>query len=81
MLNLKLPEQRRKLYIEIALRRCRPGSGSSREFLNFFPDAVEDFSGGDNEARAVALYTCCCSTELEAPCLSNSVQNMGNALF
>ncbi|MEG5000617.1 hypothetical protein [Microcoleus sp. B4-D4] len=33
MLNLKLPEQRRKLYIEIALRRCRPGSGSSREFL------------------------------------------------
>ncbi len=33
MLNLKLLEQRRKLYIEIALRRCRPGSGSSREFL------------------------------------------------
>ncbi len=34
MLNLKLPEQRRKLYIEIALRRCRPGRGSSLEFLN-----------------------------------------------
>ncbi len=34
MLNLKLPEQRRKIYIEIALRRCRPGSGSSQEFLN-----------------------------------------------
>ncbi len=33
MLNLKLPEQRRKLYIEIALRRCHPGSGSSLEFL------------------------------------------------
>lgn len=33
MLNLKLPEQRRKLYLEIALRRCRPGSGSSQEFL------------------------------------------------
>jgi hypothetical protein len=33
MLNLKLPEQRRKLYIEIALRRCRPGSGSSQEFM------------------------------------------------
>lgn len=33
MLDLKQPEQRRKLYIEIALRRCRPGSGSSREFL------------------------------------------------
>jgi len=33
MLNLKLPEQRRKIYLEIALRRCRPGSGSSREFL------------------------------------------------
>jgi hypothetical protein len=33
MLNLKLPEQRRKLYIEIALRRCRSGSGSSQEFL------------------------------------------------
>jgi hypothetical protein len=42
MLNLKLPEQRRKLYIEIALRRFRPGSGSSREFLNFLADAVED---------------------------------------
>ena len=34
MLNLKLPEQRRRLYIEIALRRCRPGSGSSQDFLN-----------------------------------------------
>ena len=33
MQNLQLPEQRRKLYIEIALRRCRPGSGSSLEFL------------------------------------------------
>lgn len=33
MLNLKLPEQRRKIYLEIALRRCHPGSGSSREFL------------------------------------------------
>jgi hypothetical protein len=34
MLNLKLPEQRRKLYIEIALRRCRPRSGSSQNFVN-----------------------------------------------
>ena len=33
MQNLQLPEQRRKLYIQIALRRCRPGSGSSIEFL------------------------------------------------
>ena len=33
MQNLQLPEQRRKLYIQIALRRCRPGSGSSVEFL------------------------------------------------
>ncbi|NEP45227.1 MAG: hypothetical protein F6K35_40805 [Okeania sp. SIO2H7] len=33
MLDLTLPENRRKLFIEIALRRCRPGSGSSREFL------------------------------------------------
>ncbi len=24
MKNLRLPEQRRKVYIEIALRRCRP---------------------------------------------------------
>jgi len=34
MLNLKLPEQIGKLYLEIALRRCRPGSGSSQDFLN-----------------------------------------------
>ncbi len=33
MRDLTLPENRRKLFIEIALRRCRPGSGSSREFL------------------------------------------------
>ena len=33
MLDFTLPENRRKLFIEIALRRCRPGSGSSREFL------------------------------------------------
>ncbi|NJS12449.1 MAG: hypothetical protein HC789_19750 [Microcoleus sp. CSU_2_2] len=33
MQNLQLPEQRRKIYIQIALRRCRPGSGSSLEFL------------------------------------------------
>ncbi|MEG4347018.1 hypothetical protein QUB70_27610 [Microcoleus sp. A003_D6] len=33
MKNLRLPEQRRKVYIEMALRRCRPGSGSSLEFL------------------------------------------------
>ncbi len=32
MLNLKLPEQRRELYIEIALRRCRPGN---RTTLNY----------------------------------------------
>lgn len=34
MKNLQLPEQRRKVYIEIALRRCRPGSGSTLEFLS-----------------------------------------------
>ncbi|MCW6053745.1 hypothetical protein K4039_27775 [Lyngbya sp. CCAP 1446/10] len=34
MQNLRLPEQRRKIYIEIALRRCRPGSGSTLEFLS-----------------------------------------------
>ena len=34
MKNLRLPEQRRKVYIEIALRRCRPGSGSTLEFLS-----------------------------------------------
>lgn len=34
MKNLRLPEQRRKFYIEIALRRCRPGSGSTLEFLS-----------------------------------------------
>jgi hypothetical protein len=33
MRDLTLPKNRRKLFIEIALRRCRPGSGSSREFL------------------------------------------------
>lgn len=33
MPDLTLPKNRRKLYIEIALRRCRPGSGSSKEFL------------------------------------------------
>jgi hypothetical protein len=32
--NLKRPEVRRKLYLEIALRRCRPGTGSSVEFIN-----------------------------------------------
>ncbi len=32
--NLQLPEQRRKVYIDIALRRCRPGSGSTLEFLS-----------------------------------------------
>ncbi|PSB27314.1 hypothetical protein C7B69_11040 [filamentous cyanobacterium Phorm 46] len=34
MQNLRLPEQRRKIYIEIALRRCRPGSGSTLDFLS-----------------------------------------------
>ena len=33
MRDLTLPENRRKLFIEIGMRRCRPGSGSSREFL------------------------------------------------
>ncbi|OCR02322.1 hypothetical protein BCD67_20195 [Oscillatoriales cyanobacterium USR001] len=33
MIDLKLPKQRRKIYLEIALRRCHPGSGSSQEFL------------------------------------------------
>ena len=33
MLDLTLPENRRKLFIEMGMRRCRPGSGSSREFL------------------------------------------------
>ncbi|MDY6806270.1 MAG: hypothetical protein SXA11_21035 [Cyanobacteriota bacterium] len=33
MRDLTLPKNRRKLFIEIGMRRCRPGSGSSREFL------------------------------------------------
>ncbi|WP_228052078.1 MULTISPECIES: nucleotidyltransferase [unclassified Tychonema] len=33
MQYMQLAEQRRKIYLEIALRRCRPGSGSSLEFL------------------------------------------------
>jgi len=31
--------------------------------------------------RITGRNTCCCSPKLEAPFLSNSVQNMGNALF
>ncbi len=31
--------------------------------------------------RITGRNTCCCSTKLEAPCLSSSVQNMGKALF
>ncbi|MGB3513606.1 MAG: hypothetical protein WBA93_31250 [Microcoleaceae cyanobacterium] len=34
MFNLKVSEQRRKIFIEIGRRRCQPGSGSSLEFLN-----------------------------------------------
>lgn len=33
MLDLTMPARRRKVYIEIALRRCRPGRGSSLAFL------------------------------------------------
>jgi hypothetical protein len=33
------------------------------------------------QSRITGRNTCCCSPKLEAPCLSNSVQNMGNALF
>ncbi len=34
MLNLINSEQKRKIFIQIARRRCKTGSGSSLEFLN-----------------------------------------------
>ena len=33
MLDIQKSENRRKLYIQIAIKRCQPGSGSSLEFL------------------------------------------------
>lgn len=33
MLNTETSKDRRKIYIQLAIKRCRPGSGSSLEFL------------------------------------------------
>ena len=57
MLDLKNPEQRRKLYISVGIRRCRSGSGSSVEFLKrrTWNQPVSDIKAIIRESRFVVV--------------------------